>query len=102
MLTINRALHYTMQLTYSIIVTGKVQGVFYRQSTKEKAIAIGVKGIVKNENDGSVKIIATGSKEQLDKLIAWCRQGPPKAKVDTVNVKEELFRNFTSFSIERG
>jgi acylphosphatase len=91
-----------MQITYSIIVTGKVQGVFYRQSTKEKAIAIGVKGIVKNETDGSVKIIATGSKEQLDKLIEWCRQGPPKARVDTVTIKEELYRSFTSFSIDRG
>lgn len=90
-----------MELTYSIIVTGKVQGVFYRQSTKEKAIAIGVKGIVRNENDGSVKIIATGTKEQLDKLIEWCRQGPPKARVDTVNAKEELYRNFMSFSIDR-
>lgn len=90
-----------MQVTYIIIVTGKVQGVFYRQSTKEKAIAIGVKGMVRNENDGSVKIIATGSKEQLNALIEWCRQGPPKARVDSVNVKEEAYRNFAGFSIER-
>lgn len=91
-----------MQITYSIIVTGKVQGVFYRQSAKEKAIEIGVKGIVRNEDDGSVKIIATGSKQQLDKLIEWCRQGPPKARVETVNAKEESYRNFTNFSVERG
>ncbi|HEX2630566.1 MAG TPA: acylphosphatase [Chitinophagaceae bacterium] len=90
-----------MEITYSIIVKGKVQGVFYRQSTKEKAIAIGVKGIVRNENDGSVKIIATGSKEQLDKLIEWCRQGPPKATVESVHAKEEAYRNFTGFSIDR-
>ena len=93
---------YCMDITYNIIVKGKVQGVFYRQSTKEKAIAIGIKGIVRNEDDGSVKIIATASKEQLDKLIAWCRQGPPKARVDSVEVNEEAYRNFQGFSVERG
>jgi acylphosphatase len=91
-----------MDVTYSIIVKGKVQGVFYRQGTREKAVAIGVKGIVRNEDDGTVKIIATGSSEQLNKLIAWCRQGPPRARVDSVDVKEEAYQNFTGFSIVRG
>jgi acylphosphatase len=90
-----------MDITYSIVVKGTVQGVFYRQSTKQMAQEIGVKGIVMNQDDGSVKIIASGTKEQVDELIKWCKHGPPKARVDTVEVKEELYRSFTSFSIER-
>ena len=65
-----------MLQTISITVSGKVQGVFYRQSTKEMATSLGITGQVKNLSDGSVYIIATGTKEQLDKLVDWCRQGP--------------------------
>lgn len=90
-----------MQFTTAIRITGKVQGVFYRQSTKEKAIALGLTGEVQNLEDGSVYIRATGTKDQLDQLIAWCKQGPPRAKVESV-VNEELpLQKFTSFNIIR-
>ena len=85
----------------SITVSGKVQGVYYRQSTKEMAISLGITGQVKNLKDGSVFIIATGIKEQLDKLVDWCRQGPSKANVISLVIEELPFQEFGKFSIER-
>ncbi len=90
-----------MQQSISIIVTGKVQGVFYRQSTKETALRLNITGEVKNMSDGSVHILATGEKEQLEKLINWCRQGPPKAMVADVQFKDLPLQKFTHFNIVR-
>lgn len=90
-----------MLQTMLITVSGRVQGVFYRQSTREKAMAIGIKGKVMNMPDGNVQIIATGSKEQLNKLLEWCKQGPPKALVSGVTSSELPFQQFDSFYIER-
>lgn len=87
--------------TISIIVAGKVQGVFFRQNTKEMALGWGVKGYVKNLQDGKVFIEATGTKEQLAKLTAWCRQGPRRAEVSGLEVKELPLQSFDDFSIER-
>jgi len=64
-----------MLQTISIKVTGKVQGVFYRQSALEKARVLGVNGTVCNLRDGAVQIIATATAAQLSQLLAWCRQG---------------------------
>ena len=90
-----------MQQTISILVRGKVQGVFYRQSAREKALALEITGIVCNRQDGAVYIIATGTKTQLDALLSWCRQGPPRALVTEVEWKEEEFRLYNGFRVER-
>jgi len=90
-----------MLQTISIIVKGKVQGVFYRQSTQEKATALGITGTVRNLPNKSVAITATGEKEQLDQLLAWCRQGPPRAVVSSVESREEELRLFKEFKVER-
>ena len=90
-----------MLSTISIIVKGKVQGVFFRQSTREKATELGLKGEVKNEADGSVAIIATGLEPQLTALIEWCKKGPPKAMVASVDTKPLPLQHFNSFIIIR-
>ena len=90
-----------MQQTISIIVSGKVQGVFYRQSTKQKAIELSIGGEVKNIPDGSVAIKVTGTKEQLDDFIQWCRQGPKGAVVTCVNFIEIPLQLFDHFTIIR-
>jgi acylphosphatase len=90
-----------MLQTISITVTGKVQGVFYRQSTRENAVAAGITGTVSNLPDGSVHIMATGTKDQLDKLLQWCRQGPAKATVTGVEAKDEPLQEFRDFRIVR-
>ena len=88
-------------LTYSITISGKVQGVFFRQTARERASALGISGSVKNNDNGEVKIIATGTKDQLDDFLNWCRQGPPKAIVDNVNFKEIPLQEFERFSVIR-
>ncbi len=90
-----------MLKTISITVSGEVQGVFYRQSTQEMAMAIGITGQIRNLPDGNVFIVATGSKEQLDKLVSWCRKGPPKAHVTGIEVQECHLQQFDRFLIAR-
>jgi acylphosphatase len=87
--------------TVRIKIEGNVQGVFYRQSAQEKALALGIKGTVKNCDDDSVEIVATGPKEQLDKLIQWCWEGPPRAVVTNVTTQELPLQQFSYFSIVR-
>ena len=87
--------------TMRIKVEGRVQGVFFRQSTQEKANQLGIKGTVENCDDDSVEIIATGTKDQIDKLVAWCREGPPKANVINVTTQELSLQQFYNFSIIR-
>ena len=90
-----------MLQTISITVSGKVQGVFYRQSTREKATKLGITGFVKNMPDDTVYIEATGAKEQLDEFKTWCKQGPPKASVTNIDIKELSLQHFSHFRIER-
>jgi acylphosphatase len=88
-----------MLQTMSITVNGKVQRVFFRRSAKEKATTIGVKGKVMNLPDGNVQIIATGTENQLNELLEWCRQGPPKAIVSNVTKHELPLQLFDDFNI---
>ena len=88
-----------MQITCSIVVAGKVQGVYFRQSAREKAQESGITGFVKNQADGTVYIMATGTEERLESLLRWCRQGPPAAVVEAVTVERLPPQVFTSFII---
>lgn len=67
-------------------IQGRVQGVFYRQSTMETAVRLGLTGWAKNCSDGSVTAVFEGKRETVDAAIAWCRQGPPAAVVTDVTV----------------
>lgn len=90
-----------MLQTLNIKISGKVQGVFYRQSTKEKATQLGIKGFVMNMPDGCVVIIATGTKQQMENLLSWCWQGPPQADVSDVITIELPLQQFDQFVIRR-
>ena len=91
-----------MDETLQIIVTGTVQGVYFRQSTKEKAVALGIRGTVKNTDDGSVSILASGEHRSLQKLIDWCCVGPSQAEVANVHVEKVPYIEFKDFHIIRG
>ncbi len=84
---------------YKII--GKVQGVFFRQSSHEKALALGLNGFVRNEADGSVHLEAEGEPEALEKLEQWLRQGPPQARVEEVQSSEAGLSSFEGFEVRR-
>ena len=84
---------------YQIKVSGKVQGVWFRDSTLKKAQELGVNGFVKNESDGSVYIEAEGSMDALNKFINWCHEGPAFAKVESVDVDELELTYFEKFKV---
>ena len=86
---------------FNITVSGRVQGVYYRASTKDKADELGIKGFVRNEPNGNVYVEAEGTQDQLDRLITWCKQGPPHAVVSSVDVKEGGVVSFEKFEIRR-
>ena len=86
-----------------IIVTGIVQGVFYRHSTKQQADALGLAGTVRNLPDGSVEIVCEGDEKEIERLIEWCRQGPRGAFVQNVGVEWlESSGGWAGFSIVYG
>lgn len=70
-----------------LVVLGKVQGVFYRHSTREKARELGLSGWVRNLSDGSVEVEASGARTMVERLISWCRRGPANACVEDVVVE---------------
>ena len=83
-------------------ITGRVQGVYFRASAVAEAQRLGVTGWVANAVDGSVEAVAEGTRARIEELLAWCRQGPPGAKVMNVEVRWEMATGeFTSFGIRR-
>ncbi len=90
-----------MKRCLSILVTGKVQGVFYRASARDKANELGLTGFVQNKEDGCVHIVAEGEEERLREFERWCWQGPPRAKVEHVLTEPREIINFTTFEIIR-
>jgi acylphosphatase len=83
-----------------VVISGRVQGVFFRARTQDMARALLLTGWVKNRSDGSVEAVFEGEEDDLKAMLAWCRKGPPAAKVTRVEVNEEpLSDPFESFTI---
>jgi len=83
-----------------MMISGRVQGVFFRQSAAERAAELGVKGFARNLPDGSVEIVAEGGRRDLEMLLAWANHGPSRARVANVRAEWGEFQNqFSGFSI---
>ncbi|MGM0558125.1 MAG: acylphosphatase [Myxococcota bacterium] len=83
-------------------ISGEVQGVFYRATTRETAQSLGVKGWVKNLSDGTVRLVAEGPKSRLEELVEWAHEGSPAARVEDVDVDwSDATGEFSDFHIER-
>jgi len=83
-----------------LIIEGRVQGVWFRDSTRTEAARLDLTGWVKNRFDGGVEVVAEGPKEKVEELIQWCHHGPPAAKVTGVHgIKEDFTGEFDSFRI---
>ncbi|HYH72867.1 MAG TPA: acylphosphatase [Nocardioides sp.] len=80
-------------------VSGRVQGVSFRWYAQEQARALGVRGWVRNEPDGSVLLHAEGDDAAVDALVDWCRRGPSSARVSDVAVRDDAPSGATSFEI---
>ena len=89
-----------MKKHYNIIISGRVQGVFFRASTLKKAGDLGICGFVRNEMDGNVYIESEGQETALKKFIDWCHIGPPNAMVKKISVIESDSKYFTGFEIK--
>ena len=74
-----------------VLISGIVQGVFFRYNTRLKAGELNIKGWVRNRWDGRVEAVFEGESGNIDKMIAWCHQGPPGARVEDVVVDEEEY-----------
>ena len=90
-----------MKKAFKVRIHGKVQGVWFRASTQQKARELGVSGFVKNEPDGTVYAEVEGEKEKVQKLIDWCHEGSSRAEVRKVETEEIDPRGFTDFEIRR-
>ena len=88
------------QVSAHVIISGKVQGVFFRDETRKTAIRFGVTGWVRNRADGTVEALMEGLREEVEALIAWCHKGSPMSRVDHVDVKwKEYTGEFDRFEV---
>jgi acylphosphatase len=83
------------------LVSGRVQGVFYRAYTQDMARQLGLTGWVRNLPDGQVELVACGDESGLTRLEQWLRQGPPHAQVETVTGRDIASLSFADFSVTR-
>ena len=82
------------------IISGRVQGVFYRMETQSAAHRIGVKGWVRNLPDGTVEGVFEGEKRKVEDVLAWCKKGPPNSRVDEVAVDWQKYTGeFSDFRV---
>ena len=83
-----------------LIIEGRVQGVWFRESTRREAVSLGVTGWVKNLPGGMVEALIEGPESQVDELVKWCHHGPAAARVDKVHAKPEEWKGeFESFDV---
>lgn len=83
-----------------LIIKGYVQGVFYRASTRDTAVRLGLKGWVRNLPDGSVEVVFEGPVDKIQQAIHWCREGPPGASVLKISEKwQDYTDDYDSFEV---
>lgn len=87
------------KLCRHFVVTGRVQGVFYRAQTQQQANNLQLTGWVKNLPTGEVEVLACGEHEQIDKLYQWLLKGPKLASVTQINCQDKSWQEFSSFTI---
>jgi len=86
-------------IAYKITITGRVQGVSFRISTKAVADQLGVKGFVKNQKDGSVYIEAEADEIYMQEFLNWCKLGPDEALVETLDLLPNDIKKYQNFNI---
>ena len=82
-----------------VLVSGHVQGVFFRDSTREKAQELGLAGWVRNLPDGRVEAVFEGDGDRVEEMVSWCKDGPPDARVQDVSSENEEPENLGGFEV---
>lgn len=88
-----------MKVCKVVQISGKVQGVFFRASTQQQAIELGISGYAKNLINGDVEVLACGEEEPLAQLLTWLHDGPSNADVRSVKVKDVAWQEHSFFAI---
>ena len=88
-----------MKVRVRVLISGRVQGVFFRESTKRRAMELGVNGWVRNLRDGRVEAVFEGDEGDVKRMIEWCRRGPELAVVERVEIIREEPKGETGFTI---
>jgi acylphosphatase len=91
--------HNNNDVSLKYRVHGRVQGVFFRASTKQQADVLGISGWVRNSDDGDVEGLASGSKEQLQSFKEWLSHGPRMARVEKLQIEDSDYEAFEGFTI---
>jgi len=85
-----------------VLISGRVQGVFYRASAQQEAMRLSLVGEIRNLPDGRVEAVVEGPREQIEDFVDWCRRGPPAAEVENVGVRwSKALGEFRTFMIAR-
>jgi acylphosphatase len=84
-----------------VVVTGHVQGVWFREACRREALSVGVAGWIRNRSDATVEAVFEGDSPGVAAMVAWCRTGPPAAEVSGVDVFEEQPTGERSFTVRR-
>ncbi len=83
-----------------LIIEGRVQGVWFRESTRREAISLKLTGWVKNRPDGTVEVLIEGPEHEVNRLVSWCQKGPPAAGVSGIRKEQDNWQDeFDSFDI---
>jgi acylphosphatase len=91
-----------MKTQVHVVISGRVQGVWFRAGTKEKADELGLTGWVKNMSTGDVEAVFEGDEPAVREMLVWCRRGPPLAKVTAVKETQNQYSGaFPDFSVLR-
>jgi acylphosphatase len=89
-----------LKINFHVIISGRVQGVWFRASAKQKAEQLGIKGWIRNTSDGSVEAVFEGEEKSVNEMIEWCNHGPPLSKIENVEIeKKNPTDGFKDFSI---
>jgi acylphosphatase len=91
-----------MTVRAHVVVTGRVQGVFFRAEARERAASLGLAGWVRNNGDGSVEAVFEGDRNRVESMVSWCGRGPSLAQVEDVQVAWEDPRGEGGFAVEGG
>ena len=98
---INISFYLCVMNTVHLEISGEVQGVFFRATAKEIAKHHKISGWIKNTFDDKVEALITGEKEDIEKFISWCKQGPEKANVENVIITNAELQFFSGFEVIR-
>jgi acylphosphatase len=89
-----------MKKKVHVLISGRVQGVWFRASTRNQALQLGIKGWVKNTSDEKVEAVFEGEEDKIKKMILWCKSGPKHAHVTNIKINhDESLEDFKKFNI---